>query len=223
MATKNAAKYLREALESVAAQTMTDYELVIVDAASTDGTLEIAAEYKNTRVVQQLSRGFADAWNQGIGESQGQFICLLDSDDRWPNDKLQLQFEYLQANPEMDAAIGNVSFFVDTSVEVPSTFRKDLVAGSYVAHMPGAVMVRRHVFDVLGLFDTSLTIASDIDWFAKLKDSGLKVGVINKTLIEKRVHESNLSYTTAKGSKLDEELLLTLRRSILRQRKQANA
>lgn len=218
MAVKNAERYLAQALESIQAQSFSDYEIILVDASSTDRTVVIAKTFMNVRVLQQTGVGFADAWNCGISEARGEFVSLLDSDDVWDREKLALQAAYLNTHPDIDCVIGHVRFFADPQVQLPATFRPSLLEGSYLAHMPGAMMVRRSVFSRIGLFDPEMRVASDIDWFAKLKDAGIREGVIDRVVIHKRVHETNVSYTGAKDTKYDRELLETLRRSIVRQR-----
>ncbi|MBY0549709.1 MAG: glycosyltransferase [Candidatus Obscuribacterales bacterium] len=218
MATKNAARYLEQALESAALQTYQHYEIVLIDAQSSDRTLEIAQKYPSLRCYQQNSVGFANAWNEGIDLAKGKFIAFLDSDDRWVPDKLAVQFTYLQEHPECTCVVGHVQFFHDGDEPLPPSCRKDLESGPRIAYMPGALLARREVFDKIGKFDSTMTIASDIDWFARLKDLNDGIGVINSVVIEKRIHAKNLSYTNTEGGAYDKEILVSLRRSILRQR-----
>lgn len=220
MATKNAARYLEQALESTALQTYQHYEVVLIDAQSTDGTLDIARKHPLVRCYQQNSVGFANAWNEGIDLANGKFIAFLDSDDRWVPEKLSLQVAYLQEHPERSCVVGHVQFFHDGDEPLPASCRKDLESGPRVAYMPGALLARREVFDKIGKFDSTMTIANDIDWFARLKDLNDGIGVINSVVIEKRIHAKNLSYTNTEGGAYDKEILVSLRRSILRQRAQ---
>jgi GT2 family glycosyltransferase len=82
--------------------------------------------------------------------------------------------------------------------------------------MPGALLARRRVLDVVGPFRTRYEIASDIDWFARLKDSGLRSRIVPGALIHKRMHDSNLSHFQAEN--MNAEIVALLRRSIARQR-----
>lgn len=218
MATKNAVRYLEQALESAASQTYQHYEIVVIDAQSSDGTLEIAKKYPRTSCYQQKSIGFANAWNEGIDVSKGSLIAFLDSDDRWVPEKLSLQYAYLQEHPEFSCVVGHVQFFHDSEEPLPPSCRKDLESGPRIAYMPGALLARREVFDKIGKFDSTMKIANDIDWFARLKDLNGGIGVINSVVIEKRIHAKNLSYTNTEGGAYDKEILVSLRRSILRQR-----
>lgn len=221
IATRNASRYLAECLDSVAAQTRAPLEIVVVDAASTDDTVEIAGRYANTIIVQQDGLGFARAWNQGIAASRGDYVAFIDSDDRWTKDKLALQGSLLDADDALEGVIGRVRFFVEPGEVPPSGWRDRILQGDHVAHMPGVLLARPRLFDKLGTWGTDWQIASDIDWFVKLKDSGLPVGVVDTLLLEKRVHSSNLSLVTATDRVYPDELLKLLRDSIQRKRARA--
>jgi hypothetical protein len=82
--------------------------------------------------------------------------------------------------------------------------------------MPSSLLARRTVFDRIGTFDTRWPIASDIDWFARAKDSEVRVEVVADVLVEKRVHDANLS--TLAGAQLNRELVELLRESVVRRR-----
>lgn len=218
MAVRNASRYLREALDSVMAQTYQPAEIVLVDGRSTDDTEAIARSYPRTRFIVQRHAGFADAWNDGIAAATSELIAILDSDDRWTPEKLAEQVALLEANPDASAVIGHVKFFMPPGQQRPPGFRLELLDGDYLAHMPGALLARRSVFDIVGPFGADWSIASDIDWFARLKDSGLTVLVVPHVVIYKRVHDANLSYTAARTPVIGTEVVKLLRQSILRQR-----
>jgi glycosyltransferase involved in cell wall biosynthesis len=218
MATKNAARYLHDALDSVAAQTRPADEIVVVDGGSADGTREIASSYPNVRLIDETGSGFASAWNDGMDAARGDAIAFLDSDDRWEPRKLEWQAAALEAAPEAMGAIGHVRFFMGPNQQRPPGFKLELLDGDYVAPMPGALLARRALFERVGRFDTHWAIASDIDWFAKVKDLGCRIEIVPRVVIHKRVHDSNLSYVTATTPVMNQEILKLLRQSIHRQR-----
>ena len=221
MAVRNASRYLREALDSVMAQTYQPFEVILVDGQSTDDTEAIAASYPRTRFIQQQRTGFADAWNDGIAAARGELIAILDSDDRWTPEKLDEQVALLEAHPEASAVIGHVKFFMPPGPQRPPGFRLELLEGEHIAHMPSALLARRQVFDIVGPFGADWSIASDIDWFARLKDSGLTVLVVPHVVIHKRVHDTNMSYNAARTPVIGTEVVRLLRDSILRQRQRS--
>jgi glycosyltransferase involved in cell wall biosynthesis len=215
---RNSERYLAQALDSVIAQTYPHFEIIIVDAHSTDTTSTIAQSYPRVRFIQQANQGLADAWNTGIDSARGDWICFLDSDDRWPPDKIKLQMDYLCNNPGLECVIAHVRFFLQANEKMPSSFNPTLLEREHVAYMPGALMSRRTVFERIGKFGTEWQIAPDIDWFAKLKDAHVPLGILTNVLLFKRVHENNLSYVTAETPLINQEVLRLLRQSIGRQR-----
>lgn len=218
IAVKNSARFLPECLASVAAQTFRDFELLIVDDHSSDETEIIARSFPGARFLQQDGKGFAGAWNSGIRASRGRYLSFLDSDDRWLPGKLAAQAAMLEGDPHIDVAIGKVRFFVEPGETPPAGFRDRVLGKDHVAEMPGVLMARRAVFDRVGMWGEDWQIASDIDWFLKLKDAGLKAGVVQELLLEKRVHGGNLSYRTASDQVYPHEVLKLLHQSMLRKR-----
>ena len=99
--TYNRRYFLKISLESVLEQTFKDFELIIVDDGSTDKTYKLIKGYKDKRIkyLKQENKGPASARNLGIKESKGKFICFLDSDDRYRNDKLEITNKYIKRNP----------------------------------------------------------------------------------------------------------------------------
>jgi len=112
----NVEAYVAEAIQSVLAQTFTDFELIIVDDGGTDASLAICRSFSDPRItiVSQRNRGLAGARNTGIAAARGEFVALLDSDDRWLPEKLMLHVIHL----DNASAIG-VSYapsrFIDTA------------------------------------------------------------------------------------------------------------
>jgi glycosyltransferase involved in cell wall biosynthesis len=214
--TLEAARFLADALDSIEAQGHAPLEVVVVDGGSTDRTLEIAARYERVRTISQSGSGLPDAWNCGIAAAAGELIAFLDADDRWAPDKLERQVRLLDAEPAAACVITRMRFVLAPGLPLPPGFRAALLDSDHVAQMPSALLARRAVFDRIGVFDTRWPIASDIDWFARVKDARLRVEVVEAVLVEKRVHDANLS--TLGGARLNRELVEVLRASVERQR-----
>lgn len=97
----NCEKYLRQTVESVVRQTFENWEMIIVDDCSTDGTLalaqELAAQEKRIRVLRnETNQGVSRTRNRAIAETRGEYIALLDGDDLWESDKLERQVALLE-------------------------------------------------------------------------------------------------------------------------------
>ena len=217
MATKNAERYLVESLDSVAAQTLSDLEIIIVDADSTDATRRIAESYPRVKVLPQNGAGFAHAWNVGIAAARSDFISLLDSDDIWSATKLAKQLKYFSDHPSTDCVVGRVQYFLSDGQTIPPGFKPSLLEGSHIAYMPGTSMIRRSIFEDFGPFESKWQITNDLIWFAKLRESGRAIGILDDVVLKKRVHASNLSYVTD-GSIYRSELLQFLKESVLTRR-----
>ena len=117
-----------------------------------------------------------------------------------------------------DCVISRMRFVLEPGCDVPPGFRPALFDSDHLAQMPSALLARRAVFDRIGTFDTRWPIASDIDWFARVKDARLRVEVVPQVLVEKRVHDANLS--TLGGTQLNRELVQLLRESVERRREE---
>ena len=215
MASLNSEQYLREALTSISQQTFQDYEILLVDGGSTDLTLEIAYTFPKLRVIPQVSKGLFGAWNEGILASQSQWIAFLDSDDYWPSNCLQEHLDQLHLDHDLLCSFGKVKFFLDSEMPLPPKhFKPSLLIGSHDTYMPGCFLGKRSLFSTLGLFDETLRITSDISWFTMLKQSIKKIAISKQTVLYKRVHSANLSYTSAKDSAYQSELLTLLKKFI---------
>lgn len=120
----NVEKYITETIRSVLAQTFTDFEIIIIDDESKDGSIAICESIADPRIkiIHQKNRGLAGARNTGIRHAQGEYLAFLDSDDVWRNQKLEKHVQHLDAN----LAIG-VSFcsseFIDDDSQSLSTYQ----------------------------------------------------------------------------------------------------
>jgi len=97
----NCERYIASAIRSVLEQTYTNWELIIVNDGSTDGTLEICQSFleKDIKIINQINQGISAARNAGIRNSQGEYIALLDADDIWFPNKLEKQVSFLDSHP----------------------------------------------------------------------------------------------------------------------------
>ncbi len=102
--TYNRAQYIKEAIESVISQTYSDWELIVVDDGSTDQTFEILDKYakqdKRIRYIRQSNAGPSTARNTALAQVSGKYIAFIDDDDRWLPEKLKLQVELMESDPE---------------------------------------------------------------------------------------------------------------------------
>ena len=99
--TYNRFTFLKNAIDSVLAQTFQEFELIVVDDGSTDETPKLISSYGNKlRVITQANQGPSAARNRGIEAAKGKWIAFLDSDDVWKLDKLEKQVQFIKDHPE---------------------------------------------------------------------------------------------------------------------------
>ncbi len=212
----DSARFLREAMESVAAQTYGAVEIVVVDGPSSDGTATLAQSFSRVRYLRQTGTGMWNALNEGLAAARGALIAFLSDDDVWEPDKLRLQVELLRQHPEV-GYVGGATRFVRLGDEpLPPAFRTALLEGEHEAFMPEAILVRRAVFEQIGGFDESLEIASDIDWLVRAQEGGVLRLAVPQLVLRKRHHADNLSTRTAVGATMNRELLRIAREQIRR-------
>jgi len=189
--TFNRAWVLQTAVDSVLAQRFDDYELIVVDDGSTDSTPDLLAAYgKKITYVRQENRGVSAARNTGIRLSRGALITFLDSDDHWLPEKLSTQVAFFNTCP--DAQICQTEeIWIRNGIRVnprkkhakPSgdIFQRSL---SLCLVSPSAVMLRRELFDDVGLFDETLPACEDYDLWLRISCRH-PVHLIDKPLIYK--------------------------------------
>lgn len=210
LATRQSALFLADCLESIRAQGIAGTKVTIIDAHSTDGTREIASQAANVVVIEQSGSGLAQAWNQGIRAGSHDFVAIIDSDDYWSPDFLRSCLSEFKTSPWAQCVITKVKFVL-ASHHIPIGFRPELVDAERIGWMPGATLFRRSVFEHVGLFPEDMMIASDIEWFARLRENGVPIVLLETVGLYKRIHESNLSLSGAAPEVYRREVLRVAR------------
>lgn len=172
--TYNRREFVREAMASVYAQTCLDFELLVVDDGSTDGTAEVMREFPDARYLWQENRGVSAARNAGAAASRGHLLAFLDSDDLWQPSKLATQVAFFQAHPEAQICQTEEIWLRNgTRVNPHHKHRKpsgDIFARSLELCLvsPSAVMLRRAFFEQCGGFDENLPACEDYDLWLRI-------------------------------------------------------
>jgi glycosyltransferase involved in cell wall biosynthesis len=183
---------LKEAVDSVLGQTYTDFELIIVDDGSTDNTAQVLGTYQGPiTVIRQENAGVSAARNRGIRKASGRLISFLDSDDFWLSGKLKRQVEFFESTP--GAMICQTEeTWIRNGKRVNPKKRHQKESGIFFERSlslclvsPSAVMIRRDLFDAVGLFDESLPACEDYDLWLRIGDR-YPVYLIDDPLIIKR-------------------------------------
>jgi glycosyltransferase involved in cell wall biosynthesis len=197
----NYSQYIGEAVESVLSQTYANVEIIVVDDGSKDNSLEILETFGNKiKVIAQQNAGVSAARNNGVANSDGEFIAFLDADDVWLPEKLEKQIERFSTDnslglvhvavQDIDAKGNNLDIHLDglsgnVSHEILLLERSVVLGGG------SGIMIPRKVFDEVGGFDSRLSTSADWDIFYQIS-SRYKVGFINEILLKYRIHGSNM-------------------------------
>lgn len=190
----NGEKYLAEAIKNVKNQEYQPLEIIIVDDGSTDGTAEVAAQFKESiHYVYQENSGPAAARNRGLRIAKGDAIAFLDVDDLWSEDKLKLQANYLAANPSVKIVQGLIQQMKLSQLAVNNQPLFELAYQPYSYINLGSAIYRKSVFDIVGFFDETLNYAEDIDWFIRAWEKGISKVILEQVSLFYRKHKDNMT------------------------------
>ncbi len=195
----NIEQYIARAIDSVLAQTLLPDEIIVVDDGSTDRTGEIVKSYgEQVRYIYQENAGLSAARNTGIHAAKGQWIALLDGDDKWLPEKIAEQVDFLKRFPELKWVSCNFyNQFPDESHKTPGndTHAAQSLMATNNSHLsvfqilnnklsliPNTMVFHRESAIKVGLFQEGLKYAEDIDFFWKFGYSWSKIGYIEKPL-----------------------------------------
>jgi len=198
--TYNRGWIVNDAVDSVLNQAFQQYELIVVDDGSTDDTKAILREYGDRiRVIRQANRGVSAARNRGIRAAKAPLIAFLDSDDVWLADKLSVQVAFFDNHPAA-AVCQTEETWIRNGVRVNPGKRHRKRSGmifepslALCLVSPSAVMLRKDLFETIGLFDESLPACEDYDLWLRISLTHM-IYLIDQPLIVKRGgHDDQLS------------------------------
>lgn len=199
----NRAGLVRDCIESVRAQTYQDFEIIVVDDGSTDGTRAVLQTYGECiRFIAQENRGQGGSYarNAGVQAAQGEFIAFLDSDDLWLPEKLARQIALFEANPDLMWAYTDMELFDGQSGEVlyrlgatHPLFEGDILEPLFVRTFVPLVtlMVRREVFAEVGDFWPTAK-GTDTDMMLRIA-AKYPIAVVPQVLTRYRVHANSVT------------------------------
>lgn len=211
----NGAKHLAESLASASAQTYPNFEIVVMDDGSTDESAVIAQTFPRVRYFHQENAGIAAARNRTVRLAEGDLLAFLDHDDLWAPNKIELQVAYLLTHPEVSLVLAHERLFFSDGFTSPIWLNHKLMQEDHLGLVPGTWLLRKEVFWAVGGLDPRFRISDDVDWFLRFRDAGFKYGVVEETLLFKRMHGENASFQVNLAV---DEILSSFRESIHRRR-----
>ena len=173
--TYNRKKTLARAIQSVINQSLSPFEILIIDDGSNDGTEEWVKEnFQNIKYIYQNNRGVSSARNIGIENANGDWVAFLDSDDEWLSNKLHEQVIAIESNPKIKFFHTN-EIWIRNGVRV-NQMKKHKKYGGYIFEKcldicrvsPSSVLIQKEVFDNIGVFDESLRVCEDYDLWLRI-------------------------------------------------------
>lgn len=208
-------RFFREAVESVLAQTFTDFELILIEDPSEVAGQEVLAGINDPRVrhiVNATRTSLPEQHNRGLSEATGRFLCRFDADDVCEPERLERELAFLEAHPEVDV-VGSRLRIIDENgrtvgyrdyplrhEEIVRTMRR----GNPIAN--SSVMFRRDIYERFGGWRTGSPLpAQDYEWYSRLAVGGVRFANLPEYLVRYRLHGGSI-----KSRKLRETILSTL-------------
>lgn len=227
----NAERYLAASLESILSQSMKDFEFVIVNDGSKDGSLNILKSYaekdSRIRLISRPNTGIVGALNDGLAICQGEFIARMDGDDKAMPDRLEKQLAFMQANPKLVAAGTFVQIIDDEdapidSPKLPATHEEieatHLTGDSSIYHP--SVMIRTCAIRQVGGYREGTCPCEDYDLYLRLGEMG---ELANMAIPLLKYRRSATSIVSTQASKISEARVRVLRDAFARRGIQGEA
>ncbi|BAZ13311.1 family 2 glycosyl transferase [Calothrix sp. NIES-4071] len=176
----NAEKYIADTVQSALNQTYKNFEILIIDDASPDRSIEICQQFTDPRIkiIRQQNRGLAGARNTGIRNAQGEYLAFLDADDLWLPEKLEKHVEHLENAPNVGVSFSR-SAFIDENGQSLGIYQLPLLKGItpsiVLCRNPisngSAAVIRREVFEAIKFQDNLHGTESDCYFDEKFRQS----------------------------------------------------
>lgn len=191
--------YLKLNAASISDQEGVSVEHIVVDGASTDGTVEWLKERKDITWVSEKDNGMYEAINKGLKLAKGDYIAYLNCDEQYLSGTFEFVKKYFESNPSIDVIFGN--FLVINTDGYLVAYRKShqpykiFLLSSYLYVFTCTMFFRRKIIDEGIFFDISYKSVSDLDFVLKVIEKGFKVKHIQKYFSAFMHRNNNLMYS----------------------------
>jgi glycosyltransferase involved in cell wall biosynthesis len=192
---RNMGHFLADAFGSIQRQSVRVDEVLLVDAGSTDESLRVAEAWRARglplEVIVVPDASPAQARNAGLEKATGAIIGFLDADDLFPPGKLEAQIARLEREPRVDAVSGYITWFeqLDPETLAPAAGTRTHTETNV---NPSAHVLRRQVFDTVGVFDEAFLYSEDTDFVLRMLEAGVPISVLRQEVLYYRRHAGSL-------------------------------
>ena len=191
VAVYNGADRLPAALDSILAQDLPPFEVIVVDDGSTDSTADVIHSYGDAvRVFRQPNAGLSAAHNLALRHATGDAVGFLDHDDLWPSNRSSAMARQMQSDDGIDIVAGKVEIVAEG---VPVTGAPDRYVTTHRPWSVQSLLIRRNVFDRVGVFDTGYKTGMDIDWYARALEAAIRYELVPEISLICRMHTTNMT------------------------------
>jgi glycosyltransferase involved in cell wall biosynthesis len=212
MGVYNAAPYLREAIESILNQTFTNFEFIIINDGSTDESAEIIKSYKDSRlvIIEQENRGLTKSLNIGLKNARADYIARIDADDIALPDRFQLQYDFLESNPDFFIVGGAYEVINEKGEYIytnypPVTWEEILQRRPSFPIAHPTVLYRKKIIIENGGYDErywKLPSEDFLLWNRIVNTTDYKIANVDKPIIKYRLTFGSLTDSATKSNKI---------------------
>lgn len=199
MSVHNGKEYLEDSVKSILSQTFSEFELIILDDFSTDGSSQILVALAETdsriRLLKNESNlGLTKSLNIGIGAAKGKYIVRMDADDICMPERIEAQLAYMSKNNAVDLVYAD-TLLIDKHADPicrswrPSTVDKVLdclETHNFIPHP--TVMFKKSTFDQVGGYDERCRTGQDLNLWLRMRDQGCHFGYLNQVVLKYRLN-----------------------------------
>ena len=227
VASYNYARYVGTTLASILSQTISDFEVIVIDDASTDNSLDVIQSFHDSRIrliANETNSGIVATYNKGLSLARGEYITFVDADDWIEPSKIEQQLAFFRENPQI-AIVGTYvkAYDADGGRQPNPDFEEywnrqhdfnltETWIGQNRLNACSPLIARR-VFDEIGYRDATLAIVSDYEFWVRAHARGFTFGMIDRPLICYRIHDKNVSMSDPRTVFL--ELCYVMQKTIL--------
>lgn len=198
MPTYNAAQYIHQSVQSILSQTFTDFELIIIDDGSEDDSIDIIKTFQDDRIVLiENNHNFIESLNMGIGQAKGKYIARMDADDIMVPNRLEMQYYFMENNPDIDICGGWMETLNKRTTIIKSPIEHKEICNSLLSVnclFHPTIMFRQDslsgIYFFPNLYKYDYIYAEDYKLWTDLLKEGLRFANIPVVLVQYRIWEN---------------------------------